>query len=512
MRRNLRTVVLVPCILACILAVLIILDKNNVSLFSAKGKSSKGTVVSATPTPSAQPTQIPPVTEQPTPEPEPSSAPTQSPTITLAPTPTSAPKPTPTLAPTPTAPAVTQPAEQPSAPPQNAEKPSEITYNAIYRQDGNDFSLIGDSNSLTFLVLNKKDGSIRQTGYSFHSKYAQHPGEFFGPILGHKNNNFVFISNKQIIMSDGTQEKVLITLDDEMGDGVHINPIIHSENRIFVGLKGKQMYIIDLRDFSVETYNETYSADYLVLTDDNFSFSKKHRIPAGPYYEFIYTARKGKVNLLAMIGEISKYTFDVKNSIVSIETSEKDIFQIDLKTDKLSTTKVISKERTLYVPAYSDGIVEGLTDIRFINRNSSDEKVVLKLLPVSYKADCYYNSYYDTFYFTFYLPDKAQLLPSHGAAGSFTVVDYSIISLNENKFLRDSIVKDSLHSGQASIGNAEIYLLERYETIKDESVAFEMVYAWIPIKDSTKAYQMYLYVPRGENYEPYLDLLKQLIS
>ena len=37
-------------------------------------------------------------------------------------------------------------------------------------------------------------------------------------------------------------------------------------------------------------------------------------------------------------------------------------------------------ERTLYLPAYADGIIEGLTDIRFLNRNGNNE-VVLKLPP-----------------------------------------------------------------------------------------------------------------------------------
>ena len=91
-------------------------------------------------------------------------------------------------------------------------------------------------------------------------------------------------------------------------------------------------------------------------------------------------------------------------------------------------------------------------------------------------------------------------------------MDYSLISLKDDKFPRDAAVKELLYSARTGIGSAEIYLLERYETLNNESVAFELVYAWIPVKDSTKAYQLYLYVPRGEDYEPYLEIAKQLIS
>ena len=60
-----------------------------------------------------------------------------------------------------------------------------------------------------------------------------------------------------------------------------------------------------------------------------------------------------------------------------------------------------------------------------------------------------------------------------GSDGGFTVIDYSVVSLIENKFLRDSSVKELLFTGQTSIGNAEIYLLERYERMNDESITLK---------------------------------------
>jgi len=511
MRRELRTVILIPCILACILAVLIIMDKKNISIIPVKGRNTKKVSVSVTPTPKAQPTPVPEITEEPTPEP--ADEPTQAPVATITPTTAPTPAPTPASTPKPTEAASASPAPSPTSAPGNDQKPSGITYNAIYRADGENYSLIADGNTLTYLVLSKKDNSVRQTGYPFHSVYAEFPGEQNGPILGFKNDHFVFVSNNKIVASDGIHEEVLYELDD----APNINVISRSENRVlgvFSANQKQTLCIIDLRNFKTETYQEksAINPSYIVLTDDNFSYSIKRRIPAGPYYEFLYTARNGKVNLLAMINEIAAYSLDAENSTVTIETIGNGKFRLDLNTDKLTANKAISKDRTLYLPVYGDGIIENLTDIRFINYNNENRQAVLKVLPASYKADVYYNSYYDTYIFTFYLPEKEKLLPEFGVAGRFTVTDYSVISLDDDKFIRGSTVKELLFSGETAIGSAEIYLMEQYASFNNEWVLFDMIYAWIPIRDSTKAYQVYMYVPRGESYQPYLDFVKQLIS
>lgn len=503
MRRNLRTVVLIPCILACILAFLIILDKKGISLFTLKNSNPEKVVVSVTPVPESQPALSPDTTDEPVYEPEFNDETAEIPTVAATPVPES----TPSAGPSPTEAAV--PGPEPSEIPESDEKNAVITYNAVYKAEGDDYTLIGDGNSLTYLILNKKDNSVRQTGYTFDASYAEFPGEFYGPVIGHKNNHFVFLSGNHVVASDGVYEKILVTISGN----AFLNPVVKSENRVFAGFPGSNlMCIIDLRDFSVETYNQSFSVDNVILTDNNLCFSKKCRIPAGPYYEFLYTAQDGKVTLQAMLDEITDFKLDSKNNIVTVKTVQNEKFQVDLDTDKLSTTKKISKDRTLYLPAYGDGIIDNLSDIRFINKNSSDEEVVLKVLPPSYSADVYYNSYYDTFYFSFYLPEKENLFPDSGTAGRFTVTDYSVVSLSDNKFPRDSKVKELLFSGDTSIGSAEIYLMEQYASYKGEYAPFEMVYAWIPIKNSTKAYQLYMYVPRGEDYKPYLDFIKNLIS
>lgn len=507
-RRKRQNVVLVPFILAIILVVLLILDKNEVSLFKKKPTASTNQNNHVSVTTTIHPTQLPTTTPEPTQEPLPTSSPTKIPTAT--PTPTSSPTPTTTPTPKPTESDVDKPTTKPTDPSQNTndmeDGMGEAKINVLYRQDGDEYSLIADGNTHSLLILNRQDGSIRDTGYSFHQKYTQ-PNSYIGPIIGYKNNHFIFIADKQIVISDGVTENTLVTLNDDISNEVNLSPVVQSENRILLCFEEKAMYLIDCRNFSVETYNEEYSENYLVLTDEYFSFSTRHRIPAGPYYQFLYTGDNGKSNVLAMIGEIQEYTVDIDNNFVTIKAD--DVYQLNLKTQEISTTKKLDKERTLYLPVFADGILEGLTDIRFINRNSNNEQVVLRLLPFSYNASCYYSSYYNTFFFTFYLPEKANLLP--GSAGSFSIIDTSIISLRENKFIRDSSVKELLYSGQTSIGDGEIYLLERYETLSNESVAFEIVYAWIPIEGSTHAYQLYLYVPRGEDYQTYLELVKQLL-
>ncbi len=506
-RKKLQNVVLIPFILAIILVILIVLDKNDVSFFGKKREAStKGNnYVTAIPTPTIQPTQLPVITVEPTPTSAPTSTPTAMPTTT--------PKPTPTSTPTPAAtePVEVEPTTKPSDTSQNAEGKDDgaggAEIDAIYRQDGENYSLIADVNKLSLFILNHQDGSIRDTGYSFEIKHEQQSDDYLGPIIGYKNEHFLFISDKQIVISDGVSEKALVTINDGISNQIHASPIVQSEERILLCFENKVMYLIDCRDFSVETYNANYYENYIVLTDEYFSFSTRHRIPEGPYYQLLHTGVNGESSKLAMIGDIQKYSIDIDSSIVTIQAD--DSYQLNLKTNEISTSKKIGKERTLYLPAFADGIIENLTDIRFINRNSNNEQVVLRLLPATYNASCYYTSYYDTFYFTFYQPQKANLLPS--SAGSFTTIDPAVIALKENKFLRDSSVKELLYAGQTSIGDGEIYLLERYETINNESVALEIVYAWIPIKGSTQAYQLYLYVPCGESYETYYEIVKQLL-
>ena len=162
MRRNLGIVVLIPCILAVILAVLIVLDKRNSSMAPAKGKGSDKTVVSVSPTPDAQPTQAPQTSPEPEPEVSPTDEPTPSPTVSATPTPSPSPTPSPTPEPTPALTPTPEPGQESEETSENSGETGEVTYNAIYRQDGNSYSLIADADTLTFIVLNKQDNSIRE--------------------------------------------------------------------------------------------------------------------------------------------------------------------------------------------------------------------------------------------------------------------------------------------------------------------------------------------------------------
>ena len=46
-----------------------------------------------------------------------------------------------------------------------------------------------------------------------------------------------------------------------------------------------------------------------------------------------------------MIGEIQEYTVDIDNNFVTIKAD--DVYQLNLKTQEISTTKKLDKERTL---------------------------------------------------------------------------------------------------------------------------------------------------------------------
>lgn len=226
MRRNLFLAILTPCILACILIVLIILDNRDSSQDDKTGAY-------------AEPTGI----VDSTPSPIPSDSPTPTPDSTPAPTSTPTPVPTPVPTPT-TAPQVTT--EPTPAPETNEEEhsdeisPSPESYEAFQIQEGNDYNLVCDSISGSFFIINKQDNSVRNTNFKYSSKYEQ--TEYTpNPILCYKNGYFVFAAQNQIVVSDGITETVLKTF--ETGD-VFVNRLLESDNRILAG--------VELNDLAVE--------------------------------------------------------------------------------------------------------------------------------------------------------------------------------------------------------------------------------------------------------------------
>jgi hypothetical protein len=188
-----------------------------------------------------------------------------------------------------------------------------------------------------------------------------------------------------------------------------------------------------------------------------------------------------------------------------------------LRSQNLIAPQDLEPEYTLHLPVYSSGYVSGLSEIRYINYNTGDKPVQSIKLPGSWEAKCYYFTYYPIPYFySFHDKENSHLLP--GESGEFLVVDPSAYPLEESKYLDKSSVKEKLFSGKTLLGEGEIFLLERNETYYNKStevfeeVPFEIIYTWIPIKEQSQAYQFYIYVPRGQAYQDYLNMMKQFIE
>lgn len=547
MKRNLVMAILTPCILACILIVLIIMDNNRNSRKASLPEGNEPEVVSVTPPadtispmPSSEPTRMPEETQEPTTAPTtaPTKVPSKAPTPTASITPTTAPVSSPTPVPSQNpvditgAPSISDGTNEPghgnesgtagseqengtAEPGQTGEIDAQEpgTYQAIYKLESDDYTLIADGITDSYLFISSKDGSIRQTAFMFAPIYEEDPGNFPGPVIGYKNKTFFLLAGSQIVASDGMTETVLLTFDESV---VHPNMILQSENRFLAGFSGDTLVVIDSRTCLAEVYKQSFTADFLIFTDDALCFNYRRKIPASAYYNYLYTARDGNIKLHGIIGEIDDYAMEGDSVIIR---SQDDLFKLDLKQNTLTTSKQMYREYMLYLPVYSTGILEGLSDMRFINYNADGDPVQTIQLPSSWTADCYYYDYVEpslSFFYDIHDRENEKFLPG-GAAGTFTLVDKNSFPLAEGKYLMHSSVKEELYSGSSSFGPAEIYLLERMETKNDgsgnlEDVLYEIIYAWIPIEGESQAYQFYLYVPQGKEAADYLTVMKYLIN
>ncbi len=517
MERKLLVAIIVPIILGCVLIVLLIYDKSNspgeVHRSDVVGEEQTGSStagsgeVASTPTvtPAALPTIVP--TEVPTPmlTHTPTPIPTQTPTPAIQ----ASAEATPTGKPS-DGTADQNPDENTGG--QGTEAPADSAYKVLHKQEGGDYTLVTDSVTKCFLIISNNDNTIRQTEFTYAQKYEDLSDYYTGPVFCYKNGRFIFIAQNHVVASDGVKETILHTFGEEsLKNGIHVNPLLESENRILIGAASEGMLlVVDCGTLEVEKYFAHYNAEFLVFTDKYLCFSEKRRIPAGPYYNYIYVANAGKALLLASIGDIEKYTLE--NNLINI-ISCGNTFEINLETNELSSSKVIGKERTLYFPVYSDSIIYNLSEMRFIDHNEEGRPVQSIQLPDSWEGECYFTTWLNMEIFSFYEKGKTRigpLLPPQN--GVFAIVDHSEYPLENSRFLLHSKVIQQLDSGVTLIGEGEIFLLERIETINNDSALFEIVYAWIPIKEESRAYQMYIYVPHGEDKAPYINLVKQLLQ
>ncbi|MBP7175533.1 MAG: hypothetical protein KBA53_04835 [Thermoclostridium sp.] len=527
MKKNLIFAIIAPCILAVVLIIIISIDSRN---DKKPLPPNNGTEVVAvvTPTREPEPTILAEQTPvQITPTQRPTEAPTKAPTVTPTQSPTSTPTPTPaaesTVTPSPTP--LQEVTGDITDTPQNPDETINIadpgtslvtditdnsgTYIALYTQQGEEYTLIADSISGAWLFLKNSDNSLRQTEFNYAKEYEEVGRWDYGPVLAYKNNTFFFMAGDQLIASDGHAETVLYSFGDRYQEGFELlNAFAQSENRFMIG-SNRTLVVVDSRTLAVEAYTHEYTNNQFALSDEVLCFSVQRRIPAGPYFNIMYSAKAGNIKQLGMIGEIEAYVLE--GDIITIK-SNAEMFEINLATEVLTGPRDLEQEYTLHMPVYSSGYVGGLSEIRYINYNEADKPVQSIQLPGSWETKCNYFTYYSIPYlYSFSDKEKERLLP--GKFGEFLVADTSSYPLEQSKYLSHSTVKEQLFSGRTLLGEGEIFLLERYErNASNEEILYEIIYAWVPIQGKSQAYQFYVYVPSGEAYQDYLTLMKHLIK
>ncbi|NLY19122.1 MAG: hypothetical protein GX045_09305 [Clostridiaceae bacterium] len=518
MRRNLFVVVLIPCILFCVLLLLIKMNKEQ----EAKRAAHKVTV-------STETSGIIDQTESETESEATSSATTDAPVTTTTDSQTAMPTTEQTAAQTQTettapitiqtsASTVESQEDETSETTESIEtnevetKPSEadVEYDALYELKGEAYTLIADKNSKHFIFVSNQDNTIRETEFKYHEKHEQFPGEIYGPILGYKSNIFVFVADNKIVASDGNSETILINLDKSgLPEDYNINLVLHSDNRI-LSIINKDIYVIDCRTLFVEEYEENYKVEIILFTDDYLCFGEIRQIHAGSHYYYIYLVRDGELKHLGSTGTIDDYITD--NDTIYIQSQDL-LLQVNLKTSELTSSYQLGKEQALYFPVYGPCLIQGLSEIKYVNYNDDRQPVQSIKLPDFLEAECYYGSPFAIPGFSLYFKDqeKAMSLPAPGRLGSFSVIDLSEYPLKDDKFILHSTVKEKLYSGSTCMGEGEIYLLERVEMKNNDNVLFEMIYAWIPACESN-AYQFFIFVPEGDSASVWFNVLKQLLQ
>ena len=541
MKRNLLFAILAPCILTVVLIIIIVIDSRNSKTPDppANGTEVVGVVTPTEmpePTITADPTTAPQATQAPSEVPTevPTEAPTKAPTKAPAqvPSPTAIPTPTLSPVPTPVQEASGDITDAPQTPDGNGEPndPTQggtadpgnhdisSTYDALYTQQGDDYTLIVDGITGCYLFLDNNNRSLRQSEFKFAPEYREVGSFGFGPVFGYKNKVFFFMADNQLVASDGEKETVLYTDGGAYQQGfVGVNAFTQSENRIMLSMSRGTLVIADSRTLAVETYTQQYTPLFFALSDDALCFSLKNRIPAGRSFNHLYTASEGNVRQLGVIGNIGEYVLEGNTLII---TNDEDSYQIEMSENRITASNALDKEYTLHLPVYVSSVIDRLPDIRYINYNQEAQPIQSIKMPASWGLQCYYaaNSAIPYFY-VLNDKEKSDQLPSE--SGRFTVVDTAFFPLVDSKYLDRSTMKEKLFEGQTSLGAGEIYLLEKVDPyyVLDGSIrsfageaAFEVIYAWIPIQGQTRAYQFYFYVPLGEAYQDYLTLMKYFIQ
>ena len=104
--------------------------------------------------------------------------------------------------------------------------------------------------------------------------------------------------------------------------------------------------------------------------------------------------------------------------------------------------------------------------------------------------------------------DKFNQYGVKGLAGEFYMPSYYRDQPESSRFPNHSEVRSRVYSDETVLGQGEIFVLNcdlPREMRTDQYSTYDMIYAWIPIKDEVLAYNLSISVPLGEKDDGYIE-------
>ncbi len=402
------------------------------------------------------------------------------------------------------------------APVESSSSPSstEIIYDVFFEKEGIDFTLIADSISRTFLVMDNVTKSIRQTGYQYIEYFEIFPGGK-NPTLGSSGDLFVFLSQNCVVASNGKEEWILETVGDaDKAEKMQTGYIAQNGNKILAYIfshPNPALLLVDLDTVTAHKLPDVGSniEALIVLSGDYVLVGSNEGNMTTGYECLLYKINNGKSELIGILPGFSECEYTVEGNVVSIQIGSLS-YEVDLESNYISSSKPISDELRLYYPIFCGMATIGdLSELKFIH---VDDVVSIEL-PDYWKAYCWY--YGDDWSFQIQPKNRTEAKIPRSRIGYFDRLEpYEGKPIS--KLPKSSTTKELLYSGTTFIGEGEIYLLEWVEPYpasdEEKDNIYELIYASIPIGDGTKAYALNIFVPIGEDHMVYFDIMKSLLK
>lgn len=382
-----------------------------------------------------------------------------------------------------------------------------INYKAFFTQEGEAYTLIADSLTKSFLVLDNASQTIRSTDYKYISYFEDFP-EGKNPILGSKGDLFVFLAHHEVVASDGKKEWVLTTVGEaDVAEKTQTGYIMQNGSKILANIFSQPDHVLLFIDLDTPIAYKfpkiSFHGDFLVFTDDYVFFGLPGGNMTSGYRCPLYKVHQGEIEIIGVIPKSETYEFTLEENIVKIKLDDL-TYCVDLESNQVTSSVPVNKEFSLYYPVFCNTVIGDLTEMKFIH----DNQVQSILLPDEWKARCTY--FGEKWSFTFDPKDAdIKTLPRDGYFNRLEPYENQPIP----KFPESAAVKELLYFGTCFLGECEIYLLERSEPyhIAAEQNIYEMIYAYIPYEDGAKAYELNIYVPLDEDYETIYAIIKKML-